>query len=79
MFSFEKFAYKNRVKLFEFISSLEIDGIALISGDVHYGLMSESPCSAKTGYKIPEITASGMTHTDPDFGMTLGPESLVQL
>ena len=57
------------------LTDLEKDGVVFLTGDVHYGLMSQSPCAALTGYHIPEITASGMTHTDADW-MILGPETL---
>ena len=48
------------------LTDLEKDGVVFLTGDVHFGIMSQSPCAAFTGYHIPEITSSGMTHIDAD-------------
>jgi len=66
MYTYENFGLQNKIRLLNILTDLQKSGVVFISGDVHYGLMTQSPCSALTGYIIPEITTSGMTHTAAD-------------
>jgi hypothetical protein len=34
----------------------------LLSGDVHFAQFYETKCKSLTGYNVPELTTSGMTH-----------------
>ena len=41
-----------------------MSNVAFLSGDVHFALNTESVCKSLTGgYKIPEFTSSGLSHT----------------
>ena len=63
MYKYENFGWQNKIRLFNILTDLEKSGVVFITGDVHYGMMTQSPCSALTGYIIPEIITSGLTAT----------------
>merc|ERR1719181_221371 len=51
----------------------------ILSGDVHYAHIMQSPCKGlNAGYAIPEFISSGMTHHDGEF-MIFGEEILHML
>eukprot|EP00924_Labyrinthula_sp_SR-Ha-C_P005926 snap_masked-scaffold_14-processed-gene-9.22-mRNA-1 protein AED:0.30 eAED:0.32 QI:0/0/0/1/1/1/2/0/420 len=58
---------KSRSRLLETIASSSAPGIVLVSGDVHHTEMFEGACSCfGNSFKLPEITASGVTHSSGD-------------
>lgn len=48
--------------LFDLINKYQKSGIVLLSGDVHYSQFYHTNCESLTGYNIPEMTSSGLTH-----------------
>ena len=76
MASVERLGWINKIKLFKLLKK---NGIIFISGDVHYSLISQSPCSSQTGYRIPEFTSSGMTHCELEFAGMVFPAELYTL
>ena len=48
------------------IKKHEKSGVLFFSGDVHYAQLFTSKCSSLTGYVIPEVCSSGMTHVLTD-------------
>ena len=64
----EKFKWINKIKLYDLITKHSKPGVILLTGDVHYAEFSETPCQSLTaGYKITDLTSSGMTHNSKDF------------
>jgi hypothetical protein len=51
---------KNRIM--DIIKTTEKSGVIFLSGDVHYGQLYTSKCASLTGYIIPEVCSSGLTH-----------------
>ena len=46
------------------MNKYRVNGVVLMSGDVHTGEIMRNPCSKqRTGYDLYEITSSGMTHS----------------
>lgn len=37
-------------------------GVILLSGDVHFAQFYSTYCESLTGYEVPELTSSGLTH-----------------
>jgi hypothetical protein len=44
------------------IGRLRKSGVILLSGDVHFAQFYSTKCKAMTGYELPELTTSGLTH-----------------
>ncbi len=64
----ERFEYESKMKLYNLIAKHQRSNVIFLSGDVHYAIPTASFCQATTGgYRIPEFTSSGMTHTEADF------------
>ena len=64
----ENFRWKNREKLFATLRANEADNVVLLSGDVHLGQIYKAQCPQFTGQSLlPEITSSGLSHTQADF------------
>jgi hypothetical protein len=38
-------------------------GVILLSGDVHFAQFYKAPCTNNLGYRLWEMTSSGLTHT----------------
>jgi len=64
----ERFEWQDKKRMYDIVRRTRKSGVVFVTGDVHYGLMVESPCKAVTGgYIIPEVISSGMTHTDAEY------------
>ena len=67
-FPFEKFEWYNKERIFHILKKHQKSGVIFLSGDIHYAINTESACeSLVTGYRIPEFTSSGLTHTNGDW------------
>ena len=56
----------SRTRLLKTITESKAQGVILVSGDVHFSEMMQAVCTCKdsgTQYSIPEVTASGLTHS----------------
>jgi len=57
----------SRQRLFQLLAKYHIEGVILLSGDVHFGELLESPCPVGgMKYNLIELTSSGMSHLDTD-------------
>ena len=64
----ESWFYKSKERLYDLMNKHKVNGVVLMSGDVHTGEIMMNPCSKqRTGYALYEITSSGITHTIPRF------------
>lgn len=60
----EKWFEWSKEKLFKIIRDNQVNGVVILSGDVHMAMLMEHPCSKKkVGYPLYELTSSGLTHT----------------
>ncbi len=48
--------------MFDLINKHEKSGVILLSGDVHFAQFYDTKCKSLTGYNVPELTTSGMSH-----------------
>lgn len=64
----ECLSWQNKKHLINLIRKYEKSGVIFISGDVHFSQLYSMKCQSLTGFDIPELTSSGMTHnTDERF------------
>ena len=49
-------------KILDLIHKYQKSGVIILSGDVHWAQMFHTKCTSYTGYNLPEICSSGMTH-----------------
>lgn len=64
----ERFLWNDKKRLYDILNRTSKSGTVFITGDMHYGLMMESPCKAiNCGYKILEVVSSGLTHSTADY------------
>ena len=69
----EKWYKWSREKFFKLIRDYQVNGVVILSGDVHMGMLMQHPCSKKkVGYPFYELTSSGMTHTANDLFPLMG-------
>ena len=62
----EHWFYESKERLYDLMNKHKVNGVVLMSGDVHTGEIMRNPCSKlRTGYDLYEITSSGITHTIP--------------
>jgi hypothetical protein len=54
------------MRLMNLIQKHKKSGVIFLSGDVHFGQMYTSKCASLTGYVIPEMCSSGLTHIYTD-------------
>ena len=60
----ETWFYESRERLYDLVNKYRVNGVVLMSGDVHTGEIMCNPCSKqRIGYDLYEITSSGITHT----------------
>eukprot|EP00898_Chlorokybus_atmophyticus_P006397 jgi/Chlat1/6759/Chrsp50S06457 len=52
---------KARKRLYNLLAAVDVPGLIMISGDVHFAELSRQDCAA--GYPLYELTSSGMTHS----------------
>jgi len=52
----------NRDRLLALIRKYQVNGVMLLSGDVHYAEIMKYPCKEHVGYDLYEFTSSGLTH-----------------
>lgn len=58
----------SREKFFKMVRDYQVNGVVVLSGDVHLGELMKHPCSnQKVGYPLYEITSSGLSHTVTTF------------
>lgn len=59
--------WKNKEFLFNLIKKYKKSGVVFLSGDVHFAQFYSTKCESLTGYDVPEVTSSGITHHVNDF------------
>ncbi len=62
--------------IFNLIKKHEKSGVILLSGDVHFAQFYETKCKSLTGYNVPELTSSGMSHHVDSFFKGMGQKLL---
>ena len=64
----ENFRWINRERLYSILKVNQVSNAVFLSGDVHHGQLYEAQCQSFTGQNIlPEVTSSGLSHTQADF------------
>jgi len=58
----EEINQPTKARLLETLRKFKKSGVVFLSGDVHFGQFYKSNCESFTGYKIPELCSSGLTH-----------------
>lgn len=54
---------ESRIRLFNLLSKVKKNGVVLLTGDIHSGQLLKTPCVIEgIGYKLIEITSSGLGH-----------------
>ena len=61
-FPTEHFEWETKKSLLDLIRKYEKSGVVLLSGDVHFAQFYHTNCQSLTGYNLPELTTSGLTH-----------------
>jgi hypothetical protein len=51
-----------KAQILDLIRKYEKSGVILLTGDVHYAQLYHTKCTSYTGYDLPELCSSGMTH-----------------
>jgi hypothetical protein len=51
-----------KAQILGLIRKYEKSGVILLTGDVHYAQLYHTSCTSYTGYDLPELCSSGMTH-----------------
>jgi hypothetical protein len=68
----EGFLWPSKQKVFELITKHQKSGVILLSGDVHFTQFYHTNCKSLTGYNVPEVTTSGLSHHDEIFNLYTG-------
>jgi len=73
----EEVGIETKTRIMRMVQKLEKSGVVFLSGDVHYAQFFTSKCASVSGYVMPELCSSGMTHILTDFYFNI--ESTVNL
>ncbi len=49
-------------QILDLIYKYQKSGVILLTGDVHYAQLFHTNCTSYTGYNLPELCSSGLTH-----------------
>lgn len=58
----EHFEWQSKKQMLDLIRKYGKSGVVLITGDVHFAQFYHTNCESLTGYNLPELTTSGLTH-----------------